>query len=151
MKWTNWIVISGFSAVEVTQAALLQRFQLYGEIDDFRATSGNWIAIKYSTASSADRAIVSENGQLLNAGTLLSVMRLTPPLADKLQVFGASVDHVNPLDPYSANTRADGYYEYHGGLDGRFNTLQHRHPNRLPGEPGPQFTRVPAQGPEARR
>lgn len=98
-------MISGFNNTAKNVNDLLYRFQNYGDIIDYEIGKGNWLFVRYfcksyediilrlihvyfirfATAMQAEQAISSENNQLFQYGTLLSVFRMTESLSEKLE------------------------------------------------------------------
>lgn len=44
--WSNWVIVYGFSADNVSIESLLQKFQAFGDIMNHKRSSGNWLFIK---------------------------------------------------------------------------------------------------------
>ena len=77
--------MSGMQVSATTTTELLQVFQQFGEILDYKLGFGNWIFFKYHSPVSAEQAVLHGNHTIFQNGLLLAVSPLTSEQADKLQ------------------------------------------------------------------
>jgi Nup53/35/40-type RNA recognition motif len=66
----RWVTVFGFSRDRTTE--VLHGFQKYGEIEQHRMGTGNWLHMRYATKLQAQRAL-SKNGKILNGDLMLGV------------------------------------------------------------------------------